>query len=200
MSEEKYWLDAMQPVSESEAVSYFHRKGIYAVPSCIKFTENMIYSKGKTKQVAKAICFVTRNQFGETCERISIMKIGDEYKKKTQILRDEPASVQLKQHNGSLAISTTIESALSVMQKFSVSCWASLTSENMSKFIVPNGISNLFIYAENSPAGLAAAMAAAEENLKSSNNVIKACVKWTKSKGDFHDYLFEPSTIFEHEF
>lgn len=97
--------------------------------------------------------------------------------------------IRLMDAEKTLGIAEGIETALSANDKYNVPCWSVINSGFMKRFRAPNGVTKLFIFADNdrSLTGHAAAFECARANLVAKNDVCEVVVAWPDEMGDFND-------------
>ena len=90
-----------------------------------------------------------------------------------------------------LCIGEGIESALAVMQESGIPTWAALSTSLMKRIILPPEVKQVVVCADNDPAGIAAAQAAARR-LQDEGRTVRIAMPSEPGK-DFCDEL-EPTT------
>lgn len=111
----------------------------------------------------------------------------------------EPIAIKLFQAGSVLGIAEGIESALSAKQLYKMPVWSAMNVSYLKKFRAPTGVESLYLFADNDKnlTGLAAAMECARANLLSSNDVVKAVVRWPENLNDFNDVLQQGDEVVE---
>lgn len=101
-----------------------------------------------------------------------------------------------------LGIAEGLETALSCKQIYNVNTWASLNSGHMKKFIAPQGVNHLIIFADNDKngTGLAAAAECGNRNILHKNDVQKVTIRYPTEVCDFNDMLQTMSHVNEFNF
>lgn len=89
-----------------------------------------------------------------------------------------------------MRVAEGIETALSYKQIYGVNTWSTVNAGFMEKFLVPNGVKHLIIFADydQSATGQPPARKCAQKNLSAHNDLEQVSVYWP-DHGDFNDML-----------
>ena len=188
----------------TEGETYLNNRGLYLLPrGGVKFgvAQDMEY-----KRSFNCLYALASNEWGEAIYRHVTyiengLKAQVEKQKKMLALQEYSGSIAIKlfHHQTTLCIAEGIETAIAATQAFKAPTWATLNATLMKRFKAPPGVNHLIIYADNDRGGtgLAAAFECGRANVYANNDVNRVTVKWTQNRGDFADYILEPTPINE---
>jgi len=188
--------EAAKPIKGSLAELYLKERGIQALPSMsVEYIESMpYYNDGKqTGSYPVMLSTVTDSQSLEVLQyHYTYLDGTKKLDRKVRNVTDtdyKSPVIRLMEAEKTLGIAEGVETALSVYDKYNVPCWATVNSGFMKKFRAPNGVTKLYIFADNdrSGTGHAAAFECARANLAARNDVSDVVVMWPDDIGDFND-------------
>jgi len=190
-------FNKLQPISGSEAEIYLQTRGINILPhKSVRFSKMENFDRHNQYPAMYALATNQDNKivYGHATYMVKGSKINHENSKKQFKLDevyDTNISIKMFAVKEVMGIAEGIESALSAAQIFDVPTWATMTSNFMKKFLVPDGIKHLFIYADNdrNGTGLEAAFTCGRTNILRPNDVEYVDIIWPNERGDFNDVL-----------
>lgn len=186
------WAE-LQPLRGTDAELYLKSRGINILPKRgVKFGYETIHNKRYG-----AIYSIASNSKGDACYLHTTYLDGHKKaafenlpsKKLTAIKQNQDSvSVRTDYADKTMGISEGIETGLSAEQRFRMPVWPTLSTAFMKRFVVPDNVESLIIFADSDKkgAGHAAAFACAHSNLVRDNKLKRVEVRWPKS-GDFND-------------
>lgn len=200
------YFNSLIPLEKSNVEKYLNSRGIYVMPE-----HSVRYSLGEYSTSVKAdlpamFCVASNhnNKIKYTHSTFLIGSVKPSIEASKQIRTIErysgSLSVKLFKHRGVLGVAEGVETALSSTQMYSIPTWATLTSSFMKKFIVPDKVSELYIFADNdlNGTGLAAAFHCGRNNIIKANDLKFVHILWPlKDDSDFNDIILdkEPLTM-----
>ncbi len=111
-------------------------------------------------------------------------------KKLTRIVETtESTAIRFHYHDQELGVAEGVETAKMAELKYGVRTWSLLNTSIMKRFVCPDGVKRLVIFADTDKkgAGHAAAFACAHKNLIANNDITSVIVRWREKLGDFAD-------------
>lgn len=117
----------------------------------------------------------------------------------TYLDQAQSVAIRLFPISSTLGIAEGIETALSCHQIYKCNTWSVINAGFMSKFVAPQGVNHLIIFADTDAnlTGHSAAFECGRKNLLSiHNDVEKVTVRWTE-KGDFNDALIDGLKVYQ---
>ena len=180
----------------TDAEQYLNARGIFNIPrrGC-KFGYEMVEGKRRGCMYSIAV-----NRAGDACYVHQTFLDGDKkatfhsapVRKLTTLKKTEDSiAIRLDFADTALGIAEGIESALSAQQRFKVPTYAAMNTAFMRRFMAPEQVETLFIFADSDKngAGLAAAHQCAHNNmLRAGKNLKRVIIRWPKL-GDFNDNM-----------
>lgn len=158
--------DAALPIARSLGERHLREvRGILGpLPECLRFAPRIKHPTGYT---APAIVARVRTGLGEftAIQRIFIEPDGGRSKLEPRKLTLGPmldGAVDLHEPRGMLGIAEGIETALAARQMFRIPTWACLGAQRLGRLVVPRGITDIVIFADNGDVGRREAYRAAE--------------------------------------
>lgn len=174
-------------------VPYLENRGITVKPD-VWYHQNMLYLDKATgvKSFHHGMIGVVTNSKGEAiaAHRTYLTSDGrkanvQEPKKVTQPLETiNGAAIRLFKHDGVLGIAEGIETACAAYQLTGIPTWAAITAGGMERFVAPENVTKLIIFADNDKAGKSAAYALASRYAEIAEIRIPE-----KDGSDWADYL-----------
>jgi len=137
---------------------YLVNRGITVIPNDIWYHASMMhFSKDGIKSFHYGMLGVVRDEEGTpiAAHRTYLTKEGkkadvDDVKKMTSPLKTGGScAIRLFKHNGILGIAEGIETACAATQIFGIPTWSAICANGIEKFIVPEGVTELHIFADN---------------------------------------------------
>jgi putative DNA primase/helicase len=147
-------------------------------------------------------CYLHRTYLdGDRKASLEVVKKMNAMQEASYLEHVQSVAIRLFPVASTLGIAEGIETALSCKQLYGVNTWSTMNAGHMAKFIAPQGVNHLIIFADMdwSATGHAAAMECARKNLSASNDVEKVSVRWPDN-GDFNDALQNGDEVRQLEF
>jgi len=150
-------LKALFKSATKEVITpYLVNRGITVKPD-VWYHPSMIYFNEGNKTFHYGMLGVVSSAEGEAiaAHRTYLTKDGQkanvpEVKKMTSAIKSiSGGAIRLFKHNGVLGIAEGIETACAATQIFGIPTWAAICANGMEKFIVPEGVTELHIFADN---------------------------------------------------
>ncbi|SFO10832.1 DUF7146 domain-containing protein [Xenorhabdus japonica] len=183
----------------TQGEAYLRSRGIHVLPADnVRYCPDQPVYQGKLQALwalvtdAKGtLCYLHRTYLdGDRKADITPQKKLDATQEDSYRDHAQSLAIRLFPVDSTLGIAEEIETALSCKQIYGVNTWSVLHAGFMERFLVPNGVKHLIIFADTdwSATGHAAAMACATKNLKANNDLERVSVRWPDN-GDFNDLL-----------
>lgn len=202
----------MPDLKNTSAAGYLQSRGIFTLPAeHIRFCERQPTRKGMEVINFQAMWALATDSKGQLCylhrtyldgnSKADILVVKRQTKLQEDNYLDYADSVAIRMFPvaSTLGVAEGIETALSCKQVYGVNTWATINAGFMDKFVAPQGVTHLVVFADtdtSSATGHAAAFACARRNLVANNDVEKVSVRWP-DKGDFNDLIREGSEVRE---
>jgi len=192
--------NSLYPVKGSPVERYLASRGITLLPQhSVRFSQRE-YSTSVKSDLPAMYCVASNYK-----NRIK-------YKHCTFILEDKKANIEapkqmgtIKEYSGAVAvklfgygtilgIAEGIETALSTTQMYRIPTWSTMNSAFMKRFLAPEGVEVLYIFADNDKngTGLAAAFECGRSNILKANSIKEVVIVWPlKDESDFNDILLD---------
>ncbi len=148
----RLWEGASQLMCGSPGALYFERRGLER-PGCLRFSPRVWYSQD---EAAPAVLAKVASPAGRCVNlfRIFVSLDGSKApieKPKRMMRASVPpgSAVRLTPVTPILGVAEGIENALAVTALYGVPCWATLGTEFMERFAIPEGVEELVVYGDN---------------------------------------------------
>lgn len=145
------------------------------------------------------LCYLHRTILnGENKAKIPAPKQLKSLQEKNYLSYAKSVAIRLFPVASTLGIAEGIETALSCKQIYQCNTWSTINANFMSKFIAPQGVEKLIIFADTdkSLTGHSAAFACGRRNLTAKNDVKTVIIRWAR-QGDFNDTLTGGGDVYE---
>ncbi|WP_446469358.1 DUF7146 domain-containing protein [Xenorhabdus stockiae] len=183
----------------TQGEAYLRHRGIHVLPTDnVKYCAEQPVRNGTLQAIwalatdSKGLaCYLHRTYLdGDRKADITPQKKLDAMQEENYRTYAQSVAIRLFPVDSTLGIAEGIETALSCKQIYGVNTWSTMNAGYMAKFIAPQGVKHLIVFADNdwSATGHAAAMECARKNLQANNDVEKVSVRWPDA-GDFNDLL-----------
>ncbi|MEX0447210.1 toprim domain-containing protein [Xenorhabdus sp. SGI246] len=191
----------------TQGEDYLRNRGIHVLPAAnVKYCPEQPVRNGKLQAIwslvtdAKGtLCYLHRTYLdGDRKADITPQKKLDATQEESYRTHASSLAIRLFPVNSTLGIAEGIETALSCKQIYGVNTWSTMNAGYMAKFVAPQGVNHLIIFADIdwSATGEAAAYECARKNLSANNDIEKVSVRWADI-GDFNDMLQYGSEVRE---
>ncbi|MBD2786430.1 toprim domain-containing protein [Xenorhabdus sp. DI] len=186
-------------LKDTQGEAYLRNRGIHVLPADnVRYCPDQPVRNGKLQALwalvtdAKGtLCYLHRTYLdGDKKADIEVKKKLDATQEQHYRDHAQSLAIRLSPVDSTLGVAEGIETALSCKQIYGVNTWSTVNAGFMEKFIAPNGVKHLIVFADNdwSATGHAAAMKCAHKNLSANNDIEKVSVRWPDT-GDFNDLL-----------
>ncbi|WP_176553677.1 DUF7146 domain-containing protein [Xenorhabdus szentirmaii] len=190
---------SLPSIKGTQGEAYLRHRGIHTLPADnVKYCPDQPVRNGKLQALwalvtdAKGtLCYLHRTYLdGDKKANITVQKKQDAMQEQNYNVHAQSLAIRLFPVSSTLGIAEGIETALSCKQIYGVNTWSTVNAGFMEKFLVPNGVKHLIIFADydQSATGHAAALKCAQKNLSANNDLEKVSVFWP-DHGDFNDML-----------
>ncbi len=186
-----------KPINGTWSEYYLKERGIVNLPTMsVHHCDSVPYFNGDGQKVGNYEAMVATVTDAQTLEilqqHITYLEGSKKIYRKVRNITDVDYKipvVRLMDAEKTLGIAEGIETALSAHDKYDIPCWSTINSGFLKRFRAPNGVTKLFIFADNdkSLTGHAAAFECARANLSAKNDVTDVVVAWPDELGDFND-------------
>ncbi|MCW7547141.1 toprim domain-containing protein [Photorhabdus sp. APURE] len=191
----------------TQGEAYLRNRGIHILPADnMKYCPDQPTHKGKLQALwslvtdAKGtLCYLHRTYLdGDKKADITPQKKLDATQEENYRNYAVSPAIRLFPVSSALGIAEGVETALSCKQIYGVNTWSVVNTNYMKRFLVPNGVKHLIIFADMdwNAAGHDAAMECAHKNLLANNELEKVSVRWP-DHGDFNDTLIDGDEVRE---
>jgi hypothetical protein len=190
-------LDKSEPAALSFVEVYLAGRGITVTPDVLRFTPRLKHSPSGLWLPAMLAPVVDVNGNLVGLHRTFLDPDGrgkaGVSPAKMMLGRCAGGAVRLAEPaDGKVAISEGIESGLSVMQETGEPVWAALSAPGVAALVLPPSVSHVTIYADNDPAGIAAARKVGARWCTEQKRV--ELVRPRESSLDFNDVILASKT------
>lgn len=192
-------------IKGTDAEHYLKSRGIYKMPSAnsIRFCGKFEYDHVKHIYFPSMVAKVTSHGNNYVYNHVTFLFNGEKIKidpgrKMFSLSNDNKgASIRLFKATETLGVAEGIETALSASQIYNVPVWSTLNTTLMKKFVCPDKIKKLIIFADNDQnlSGQAAAYECARRNMLIKNSLESITIMWPQNIGDFNDSLLNNNYI-----
>jgi len=193
-------FDKLLPINNTDVTQYLKSRGINLTPShdAIRYDPSCLYDRLTRMQfpamVGKVLSPIGTYSYRHTTFLSQGRKIEIDPSRKMHSVGSgsTSASIRLFNYENTLGIAEGIESALSAAQIYDVPVWSVLNTTLMKKFVSPDEIKTLIIFADNDStlSGMAAAYECARRNMLAKNDLKNIMIMTPKILGnDFNDSL-----------
>ncbi|PHM73048.1 toprim domain-containing protein [Xenorhabdus sp. KJ12.1] len=183
----------------TQGEAYLRNRGIHVLPADnVKYCAEQPVRNGTLQAIwalatdSKGLaCYLHRTYLdGDRKAALEVTKKMNSLQDESYLAHAQSVAIRLFPVDSTLGIAEGIETALSCKQIYGVNTWSTMNAGYMAKFIAPQGVKHLIVFADNdwSATGHAAAMECARKNLQAHNDVEKVSVRWPDA-GDFNDLL-----------
>lgn len=152
----KYLIGRLPGLSEIPAVIRYHPGMRFSEPSAVAGEPDVVYGMFPTMLSAVMdengrCCNLHRTFLNEDGSRLVIERDGEvlSAKKLMPSLGAKSFAIRLLPHNGRLGIGEGIETALAASLTDKLPTWSVVNTSGMKKFIVPEDVTELVVYADN---------------------------------------------------
>ncbi|MDC9606375.1 DUF7146 domain-containing protein [Xenorhabdus griffiniae] len=194
----------------TQGEAYLRNRGIHVLPADnVKYCAEQPVRNGTLQAIwalatdSKGLaCYLHRTYLdGDRKAALEVTKKMNSLQEESYLAHAQSVAIRLFPVDSTLGIAEGIETALSCKQIYGVNTWSTMNAGYMAKFIAPQGVKHLIVFADNdwSATGHAAAMECARKNLQANNDVEKVSVRWPDA-GDFNDLLQNGDQARELEF
>ncbi|WP_083446700.1 MULTISPECIES: DUF7146 domain-containing protein [Xenorhabdus] len=179
--------------------AYLRNRGIHVLPADnVRYCAEQPVHNGTLQAIwalatdSKGLaCYLHRTYLdGDRKASLDVVKKMNSLQEDSYLAHVQSVAIRLFPVDSTLGIAEGIETALSCKQIYGVNTWSTMNAGHMAKFIAPQGVKHLVVFADTdwSATGHAAAMECARKNLSAHNDVEKVSVRWPDN-GDFNDML-----------
>lgn len=196
--EELKYFSKMMSVEKSPVQAYLKSRGITIMPDhSVRFSIKE-YSTSTKSRLSAMYCVASnynnKIKYSHCTFLIGSNKANIEAPKQMKTITEYSGSIAVKmfKYKDKLGIAEGVETALSCNQMFNIPTWSVLTSSFMKRFVVPKGVKEFYIFADNdrNGTGLASAFHCGRSNVLKANDVEQVHILWPlKDDSDFNDIL-----------
>ncbi|MBD1227693.1 DUF7146 domain-containing protein [Xenorhabdus griffiniae] len=194
----------------TQGEAYLRNRGIHVLPTDnVKYCPDQPVRNGKLQAIwslvtdAKGtLCYLHRTYLdGDKKADITPQKKLDSTQEESYREHAPSLAIRLFPVDSTLGIAEGIETALSCKQIYGVNTWSTMNAGHMAKFIAPQGVKHLIVFADSDSngTGLAAAFKCGNRNILSSNDVEVVSIRWPEGECDFNDLLVDGAEVYQHK-
>jgi len=201
------YFHSLDDIKGSPAELYLKNRGIEILPQySVRFSPKQ-YSISSKSPMPSMYCIVSNEKnkikYIHNTFILGGVKANVDHPKQMKTIVPTEESVACKMFpldSNILGIGEGVETCLSAMQLYGITTWALMNSSFLKRFIAPDKVQTLVIFADNDSngTGLQAAFTCGRKNILNRNNVNKVVIYWPKTYNtDFNDVLHTKDQVFK---